>query len=650
MRLFLLLIISLLPSFLFASTSAHQLLNLGVFSYRDANSMKSHYQPLEDYLNRTLDERFSVQLHALTQQEMEQALRNNQLDFILTNPSHYLVLRSQIPMTGVLATLVRRHDEEFTSALGGVIVVDQSSSIYALSDLRGKRIGIAGSRFLGGFQAQMYELYQQGIKEHHLNLVEYYNHDRVINALLQQEVDAVFIRTGILEDWVDHDKANIEHLRVINDQQLYGYPFAVSTRLYPEWPLLSMPHLDQEVIRNVANAFFSLAPDDPASIASDIYGFMPAADYSAVENMARTLKAAPFDFEEPIQLEQLWHQYQIWIVTISLLFCALLVSLLALMFQSRHLRQQRALLAYERQCLSDVIWGADVGTWEWNVQTGETRFNEKWAQMLGYTLDELAPVSIQTWINFLHPDDHAVSQKALQGCFDGDTFIYECEVRVKHKQGHWIWILDRGRVLEWTSQGEPLRMSGTHLDVTQRKKAQEKLKNMAYYDALTHLPNRVLLTDRLALAMSSCRRHQKSLAVVYIDLDGFKAVNDELGHNYGDLLLIEIASRIRQALRETDTSARIGGDEFVLLLTDLDNTTAAYPAIDRVMMAIAQPVPLEAYQASVTASMGVVFYPETDDDAEHLLRYADQSMYEAKKTGKNRYAVYSEDGESVHVA
>lgn len=649
MRYVLFLSFILFSSNVYAEHSVSHQLILGVFANRSPALMREQYEPLVQYLDEALGEDVRLQLRILNTHEMEAALRHNQLDFVLTNPSHYLVLRSQTSMTGVLATLVRRSNGQETSALGGTIVVAKHSQVQTFADLKGQRVAMVDTHSLGGYQAQMYELMQQGVRERDLVLQPYQTHDEVIAALLKGDVDVGFVSTGVLEDWKLHHLGSVYSLRILNEQNLRGYPYKLSTRLYPEWPLISMPHLDQQLVRRVSNAVLALPSEHPAAIAAQISGFMPPSDYSSVEQLARVLKMPPYDYVEPIQVNQLWQQYRSSIVSMGVLFIALLASLAWSGYQSFRLRQQRAILAHERQSLKDVIWGADVGTWEWNVQTGETRFNDKWAEMIGYTLADLAPVSIQTWIDAVHPEDRKLSEQALRQCFDGDTFIYECEVRVRHRMGQWIWVLDRGRVLEWTQSGEPLRMSGTHLDITDRRQAQDALRKMAYYDGLTQLPNRVLLTDRLNRAMALSRRYKRHIALVFLDLDGFKAVNDSYGHNSGDFLLIELSTRIQHTLRDTDTLARIGGDEFVLVLSDLESTEMAEPILERILSIVSDPVLFNGITLQVSASMGVVYYPDLDDDAERLLRYADQAMYHAKNSGKNQYSVYTPSLATRHV-
>lgn len=178
---------------------------------------------------------------------------------------------------------------------------------------------------------------------------------------------------------------------------------------------------------------------------------------------------------------------------------------------------------------------------------------------------------------------------------------------------------------------------GVFSDISLLKAHEEELHRIAHFDLLTGVPNRRLLLDRLGQALSRTRRSGRSLAVCYLDLDGFKAVNDRFGHDGGDKLLVEITQRLRKVLRTDDTLARLGGDEFVLLLTDLTEPRECQLALDRVLEVIREPIKLEGQLAAVSASVGVTIYPTDDADADALLRHADQAMYLAKDTGKNNY-------------
>ncbi|MFT3847139.1 MAG: EAL domain-containing protein [Propionivibrio sp.] len=194
------------------------------------------------------------------------------------------------------------------------------------------------------------------------------------------------------------------------------------------------------------------------------------------------------------------------------------------------------------------------------------------------------------------------------------------------------------------AQGNTLQYVALFSDITPIKEHEKQLEQIAHYDVLTTLPNRVLLADRLHQAMVQAHRYRQILAVAYLDLDGFKAINDTYGHETGDQLLIALARRMKETLRESDTLARLGGDEFVAVLLDIGDVAASVPMLSRLLAAAAEPVAIGDRVLQVSASLGVTFFPQTDDvDADQLLRQADQAMYQAKVAGKNRYHVFDAD-------
>jgi diguanylate cyclase (GGDEF)-like protein/PAS domain S-box-containing protein len=234
-----------------------------------------------------------------------------------------------------------------------------------------------------------------------------------------------------------------------------------------------------------------------------------------------------------------------------------------------------------------------------------------------------------------------------------DPAFYREMWRSLTEKGHWhgeMWNRRKNGELyvEWLNistvrdtAGRTLQYVGLISDITALKAHQHQLEHIAHYDALTSLPKRVLLADRLRQGMASAQRRGQLLAVVYLDLDGFKAINDTFGHEVGDQLLMALAERMRSALREGDTLARLGGDEFVAVLGDLADTTDSVPILTRLLAATAQPITLGDTPLQVSASLGVTFYPQEEaTDADLLLRQADQAMYQAKQAGKNRYHVF----------
>lgn len=192
-------------------------------------------------------------------------------------------------------------------------------------------------------------------------------------------------------------------------------------------------------------------------------------------------------------------------------------------------------------------------------------------------------------------------------------------------------------------QGEPSHFVGVFSDITRQKEAEKQLRFMAHFDALTRLPNRVLFADRLQQAMAQARRHDFQLAVVYIDLDQFKPVNDAFGHDAGDGLLLEVARRMRSILREEDTLARLGGDEFAAVVMNVPDAGSLELLLDRLLVRIAEPVWVVNHSVEISASMGYTLFPQAGDiDGDQLLRQADRAMYQAKREGKNRYCRFQD--------
>ena len=213
--------------------------------------------------------------------------------------------------------------------------------------------------------------------------------------------------------------------------------------------------------------------------------------------------------------------------------------------------------------------------------------------MLGFSENEIGN-GLEEWTKRIHPGDKAESLTTMQAYLDGKTPDYASEHRVRCKDGSYKWILARGMVVSRREDGKPSRMIGTHTDITERKEAEEQIRNMAFYDPLTQLPNRRLLNDRLEQTIAASKRSGSYGAMIFLDLDNFKSLNDTHGHDAGDLLLLKAALRIIGCVREVDTVGRFGGDEFMVVLNELDtdkanSATQAAIVAEKVRTALAEP-------------------------------------------------------------
>ena len=280
------------------------------------------------------------------------------------------------------------------------------------------------------------------------------------------------------------------------------------------------------------------------------------------------------------------------------------------------------------------------GVWDWYIQSGEEFFSKRLIESYGYDEDEIKshPRELD---NRTHPDDAAQMEHDRQAHFDGLTPTYMNEHRVRCKDGSWKWVLSRGMVISRDAQGKPLRMIGTHTDITDRKNSEAMIRQQAFYDALTGLPNRRMLRDRLEQEIKKSRRDDQQLAILFIDLDHFKEVNDTLGHDSGDLLLVEAAHRIQGCVRQSDTVARMGGDEFTVVLSELPTTSHLEGVLQKLLQAMGEVFQLGAEQVFVSASIGITMYPSDATDIESLYKNADQALYVAKGAGRNRFSFFT---------
>ncbi len=275
-----------------------------------------------------------------------------------------------------------------------------------------------------------------------------------------------------------------------------------------------------------------------------------------------------------------------------------------------------------------------------NSLTGEfIEVNEAWCKLFGYNREEVLSQHL-TWQQLTHPDDLGPSNSMMKKMLAGEMADYKVEKRYHHKDGKVLWASVQVTLVR-NEKGEPEFTIGTIQDITERKQAEKMINFMAYHDRLTGLPNRALLFDRLSQAMSQAKRDGKSVALLFADLDGFKAVNDRYGHEAGDNVLKMAAQRFLACVREVDTVARFGGDEFAIILGNLDDPQQARGVAEKVVRAFAQSMALtDGSECNVGASVGISVYPENGSAMDSLMTAADQAMYESKRIGKNSYTFY----------
>lgn len=306
------------------------------------------------------------------------------------------------------------------------------------------------------------------------------------------------------------------------------------------------------------------------------------------------------------------------------------------------LKQAQEKLRITNERLKLVLEGTGEGIWEWDIKRRTYTFSGGIKPLLVVQENEEFGTEAE-WCNAIHPEDVERVTTIFQASLAEQTPIYECEYRLRTKDGNWKWVKARGIIVERDLQGRPLTMTGTLSDITARKEADELTWRQANLDVLTSLPNRRLFRERLEVELLRAKRTQHQLALLFIDLDGFKQVNDLYGHDSGDLLLVEAAQRLKRCIRETDIVSRLGGDEFTVILCDLQQPEHVEFICQEILLSLAEPFALGEDVGHVSGSIGVSLYPLDGDTSEELTRKADQAMYAVKQTGKNQFNYFTRE-------
>jgi diguanylate cyclase (GGDEF)-like protein/PAS domain S-box-containing protein len=627
---------------------------IGVLTIRSPQKTLSAWQATADYLTHMVPgHRF--QIVPIELPDLNEAAAQGRCEFILTNPSHYVFLEEKYRVNRI-ATLVNAWDQQPLKEFGGVVIVrDERQDLRELADLKGKRIAAVGEQWLGAYQAQAGELLARGI-DPVADLQIYFTgepQDRAVRDVMERRADAGFVRSGLIENMHKEGRIDRHALRVLGLRQENEYPHSLSTPLYPEWPFAMARRTSTRLARQVAIALLAMPADDAAARQGSYNGWTIPADYHAVRELMRVLHQPPYDTPPEFSWRDIVRRHEVSIF--AGLFAALgLALLLVARFRLLNRTIVRQMVAAHRQ--ADALAAENSAR-----RQAETRLQLA-ASVFEHSHDGIAitdPDNVILEVNdafctitgYGRAEVVGKNPNILKSGRQSEAFYRDLWQSLA-ETGHWrgeIWNRRKNgefyvEMLEIAAVRDAAGVLTHHVavfnDITCLRHSQERLEHMAHYDPLTQLPNRALLSDRLSQSVALAQRNGSLLGVCFLDLDGFKPVNDEYGHEIGDLLLIGVARRLEVALREVDTVARLGGDEFVLLITGLTDLDELETILERIMEVLEQPFDIEGCQLQISASLGITIYPLDDADPESLLRHADQAMYQAKRSGRSRFSLF----------
>lgn len=306
----------------------------------------------------------------------------------------------------------------------------------------------------------------------------------------------------------------------------------------------------------------------------------------------------------------------------------------------KQLRHENKRLRESEERYALAAQGSNDGLWDWDMRQRRMYFSPRWKQVLGFEEADL-PNRMRSWLGLVHPDDLPPLQARLAEHFQRKTPHFQAEYRILHKDGTYRWMLGRGLAV-YDEHGQPYRFAGSQTDITTQKYVEEKLRHESTHDTLTGLPNRTLFLDELETLMQYAHTtNDYSFAVLFVDLDRFKLINDSLGHAAGDALLCEVACRLHKCLTPGDSVARFAGDEFVILQHTNGDATQTVNLAETIQQMLIEPIYLNTHTITMTASVGIAAVDATYLTADELLRDADTAMYQAKSQGRAKYCLFT---------
>lgn len=606
----------------------------GVFSYLGNEQTHAKFSPIVEYLNAKLEHE-QLSLRVLPFDVLVEQMEQGHIDIVAMNPTQYIMARQRFEVSGVIATLVESHQGQPVYQLGGAIIARQDrADLHRLIDLKNKIIGVPSRFNMGGFRTQIYELHRAGVNiNRELIFTELGSHEAVVQAVIAQEVEAGFIRDGVLETMIKNGQIKPNQLKVVQPHHYPHFPNQVSTRLYPEWPIFALQHVDEHSVRHLASALFSIEPDSPIAHAAGIYGFTIPADYYVVEELARTLRLPPFNHMPDFSFQDTWQRWQVlyWLAIVAVIAITSLMLLIAY-----GLRREKA----EHDRFEHLISMLGEGVYGTDLDGNCTFINPAALAMLG--VDNKEQVLGKNQHNIFH---HHYS--------DGKHYPQTaCPIQLTTQDGK------IRRCEEWffkiNGTGFPVNLTVTALyrhnklagavvvfqDITQLKNLQHELLAQSRFDELTGLANRRYLLEQIKQEFNRIKRNAHKAVIIMADLDHFKRVNDTYGHAAGDEILKSFAKLMQQNLRNTDILGRLGGEEFLIMLPETD-VVQALDMTERLRENVAAfRLNYDDKEIAFTVSLGLAEVSAEDENIETLITNADNALYQAKSQGRNRSEVF----------
>lgn len=628
----------LLCSFLYAEDSVKEY-KIGVLSFVDKAITLQQYQATADFLTLSIpNTKFTV--IPMFHDELDIAIVNKDVDFVFTNSGDYIIHQKKGELFRI-TTIVKNEQDNYLSSFGGVIVTLSSrTDINTIKDLKNKKIAAAGKYSLGAYQSQLKEMIDNSVSYREKQFVfTGQPQERALSLLFEEKVDVAFLRTGLIESLEKANKLDITKIKVINQQKDLFYPFVVSTKLYPEWPFASLKHIDNLLINKVSLALMSIKPTDKAAVDGEYYGWSIPQEYDVIRSLLSALNLPPYDKQLDFTPSDIVEKYSDYVSFIFMLIILVTMYLIFITFRLSKTKKELEINQHRLQLAASVYINSQNGVMITDKDGVVEEVNNAFCEITGYTKEDI----IGKNASLLKSGKHDKEFYKQMWSDIKNLGYHKCEIFNSKKTGE-IFPCILGISTLRDDKGKIKHLIGIFTDITQQKRYENELKFLVYHDSLTKLPNREFLMQRLEQVVAQSARKNLKFALLTLDLDHFKDINDSYGHIIGDEVLLDIAKKLRNRLRQEDSVFRLGGDEFAILLEHVENYEDVSVVARDIMRLVNTTYRTKGgIELRINSSIGIALYPNHGTSAKQIFQNSDASLYLAKEKGRGVFAYYSDE-------